>query len=201
MIGGQPVTPGQYPWLVAVVDHGEPRPYEGQFCGGTVVAPNWVMTAWHCVIDALDIWEHEDGSVDATGWYVDPSAVDVVAGKSDLTSAGGERVAAAQIVPLPAAKAFGWIDGFYINLFPVNDLALIRLKAPLSAPAIRLATPGDASLYAPPAQATVVGWGTTVDPGGKTPTQLPDRGARRHHPDAVRQRVHGGARRGLRELR
>ena len=84
----------------------------------------------------------------------------MVAGRSDLTSAGGERVGAAQIVPLPSAKVFGSIDGVWLNLFPVNDLALIRLKAPLSAPPIRLATPGDASLYAPPALATVVGWGT-----------------------------------------
>ena len=173
VIGGQPVTPGQYPWLVAVVDHSEPRAYEGQFCGGTVVAPNWVLTAWHCVIDALFVGVSEDGSIDSEAYYVDPSAVDVVAGRSDLTSAGGERVAAAQIVPLPAAKVLGWIDGAYLSLFPVNDLALIRLKAPLSAPPIRLATRGDASLYTPPALATVVGWGTTVDPGGKTPPSYP----------------------------
>ena len=173
VIGGQPVTPGQYPWLVAVVDHSEPRAYEGQFCGGTVVAPNWVLTAWHCVIEAFDIGGEEDGSVDSRRTTSIRRRIDVVAGKSDLTSAGGERVGAAQIVPLPSAKVFGLIDGVWLSLYPVNDLALIRLKAPLSAPPIRLATPGDASLYTPPALATVVGWGTTVDPGGKTPPSYP----------------------------
>ena len=201
VIGGQPVTPGQYPWLVAVVDHNEPRAYEGQFCGATVVAPNWVMTAWHCVVESLDIWEHEDGSIDATAWYADPSGIDVVAGRSDLTSAGGERVGAAQIVPLPSAKAFGSIDGMWISLYPVNDLALIRLKAPLSAPPIRLATPGDAlALHA--ARAGHRGrLGHHRRPGRQDATQLPDRGARRLHPDAVRQRMCGGSRRGLRAVR
>ena len=170
VIGGQPGTAGQFPWLVAVVAHDEPRPYEGQFCGGTVVAPNWVMTAWHCVLDLAFVSQNSDGTVETRSLYQEPGTIDVVGGVADLTKTGGRRVQAAQIVPLPSAGLTLGSDG---ELVPVNDVALIRLRAPLSAPALRLATKADAALATPPAQATVAGWGTIVDPGSKTLPSYP----------------------------
>ena len=42
--GGKESRPGAWPWQVAIMNkHGE------TFCGGTLIAPGWVLTAAHCV--------------------------------------------------------------------------------------------------------------------------------------------------------
>src|SRR5262245_1990590 len=48
IVGGVAAGPKEFPWQVALVLNGyEPR--DGQFCGGSVIAPQWVVTAAHCV--------------------------------------------------------------------------------------------------------------------------------------------------------
>ncbi|KAJ3066400.1 Azurocidin, partial [Quaeritorhiza haematococci] len=43
VVGGDPVgTPEKYPWLVSLQNNGR------HFCGGSLIAPNVVMTAAHC---------------------------------------------------------------------------------------------------------------------------------------------------------
>ena len=43
IVGGETVTPGTYPWQAALVAGGE------QFCGGSLITPDWVLTAAHCI--------------------------------------------------------------------------------------------------------------------------------------------------------
>ena len=54
IVGGQPVADiADTPWQVALVAGGEER---NQFCGGSLVATTWVLTAAHCVdVDAEEI--------------------------------------------------------------------------------------------------------------------------------------------------
>jgi secreted trypsin-like serine protease len=49
IIGGVVAKPGAWPWMVALVSSGETNNYYAQFCGGALIAPNWVATAAHCV--------------------------------------------------------------------------------------------------------------------------------------------------------
>ncbi|KAF4516915.1 hypothetical protein B566_EDAN008004 [Ephemera danica] len=50
IIGGRPAIRGRWPWQVAVLNRFRvlSHPHEA-FCGGTLVAPQWVLTAAHCV--------------------------------------------------------------------------------------------------------------------------------------------------------
>merc|ERR1719334_1677713 len=42
IINGHEARPGAYPWIVSL------QYYFGHFCGGTLLNPNWVLTAAHC---------------------------------------------------------------------------------------------------------------------------------------------------------
>lgn len=49
MVGGQEAVPHSWPWQVSLSEAG----YEvmGHFCGGTLIASQWVLTAAHCLRD------------------------------------------------------------------------------------------------------------------------------------------------------
>jgi secreted trypsin-like serine protease len=48
IVGGQPAPEGKYPWQVRLYDSMDDQI---GFCGGSIIAPQWILTAAHCLVD------------------------------------------------------------------------------------------------------------------------------------------------------
>ena len=113
IIGGALAGAGNYPWQVALIfpSAAAPSLYNGQFCGGSLIHPQWVLTAAHCITDDY-------------GGKVSPNSLDVVAGIYNLGSpaAGYQRRDVVSIVRYPS----------YNPNTTNNDIALLKLKTPIN---------------------------------------------------------------------
>lgn len=137
IVGGTQADEGAWPSQVALVWSDTANNFEAQFCGGTLIARNWVLTAGHCVRDS-------------GGFTPTPSEIEVLVGTQDL-AAGGTRIAVKEFRIHPAWLA---LDGR-------NDLALLRLDhpAPASIPFQPITAQGVSPGGGTPV--TTTGWGTT----------------------------------------
>ncbi|NOT85216.1 MAG: serine protease [Methylococcaceae bacterium] len=141
IIGGEAADANAWPWMAGLVLSNS---NDNVFCGGSLIAPQWVLTAAHCMFDEFPA---------NSGKYVltHTSAFDVLINRSNLASTNGERIAVAEIVTHP----------LFDHESLVNDLALIRLKTPaMSTP---LETLPDFSVLDESGQdnAIALGWGNT----------------------------------------
>lgn len=112
IINGQPVEEGQYPWLVGLGFAGEGTPYDNQFCGGSAITEDVILTAAHCV----EVVEQ-------------PSDMVVFSGSVDLES---EDVVTTEVVDIHAAEDYADPTTFS------NDWALVRLAEPIDVEPIGL---------------------------------------------------------------
>lgn len=139
IVGGTATTIDRVPWQVALTT------LSGfQFCGGSILNANWVLTAQHCVAD---------GSSDMR----------VVAATTRMS-----QQSAGQIRTINAVARFPGFADPTVG----KDISLVHLATPLdlsgaSAQAIPVVTAADASAGAtnPGVIATVTGWGTTSEGG------------------------------------
>ena len=54
IINGQPITIDQAPWQVALLYSSVPSDdYNAQFCGGSILSADWIITAAHCVVKTM----------------------------------------------------------------------------------------------------------------------------------------------------
>jgi len=131
IIGGTPADPGEYPFQVALLFRGVPDRWEAQFCGGTLISPDTVLTAGHCVVGLR------------------ARHLDVLAGTNRLLPGGGIRVPARAVRLHPG----------YDDTTLANDLAVVQLGQVLPYETVRPAVEGDEARYPPGTMATTIGWG------------------------------------------
>jgi secreted trypsin-like serine protease len=142
IVGGEAAPPGRWPWMVALLDTRGHDPYQGQFCGGTVIAADRVLTAGHCVIRA-----HARNLA-------------VLVGRTRLTDHDG------RIVHVRAISVFpGYVSGRESGL----DAAILTLSEPAGVAPLALAAPGDEGRWPAGTPAWIMGWGqidAQRSPGG-----------------------------------
>lgn len=143
IVGGEDTNITEVPWQISIQTNSG-----FHFCGGSIIDPEWILTAAHCV----------SGS--------SPGSMRVKAGVTNKNASGQLRNVA-EIIVSP-----DWTG----SVSNGGDAALLRLSSPLdlsgnTASAIAMATVADAPSHAPGTTSLVSGWGT-LSPGGSTPTIL-----------------------------
>ena len=138
IIGGQPAAPGYFGYVTfvgAAIGDGT-----ALYCTGALVAPSVVLTAAHCAVrltdDALPAWAFTVGT-----------------GRVDLADTATGQVLGVNSVALYP----GWNE-----MTRQGDVALLQLSQPSTAPAIPIASDGEANAaYARGTPVIVAGWGRT----------------------------------------
>ena len=136
IVGGLETTE-DWPWMVSLQN------YEMHRCGGSVIAPNAVLTAAHCV---------DRHSVET---------LSVVVGIHNLSEKSGQRIGVRQVIVHPQ----------YDDQRIENDVAVLILESPTDAEPISLIELGEEHLTKPGKIATVIGWGT-IRSGGSISNAL-----------------------------
>ena len=138
IVGGTAATDGRYPFVVSLQKAGAAGA-AAHFCGGSLVADTWVLTAAHC-LRAVSVGEFR-----------------VVLGTTQLSAGDGEVRRPAEILIAP---------GFDGDSTHGADAALVRLSAPVTEiRPVEPVRPSERARWEPGDLATVVGWGVTDEAG------------------------------------
>jgi trypsin len=149
VVGGKPAAPGTFPYVANIL-------IGGAFgCTGTLISPQWVITAGHC------------GSVTGAAGIPTPVAwpapfYTVQLGSVYSDGTGAETHSVSQVV----------VDSDYIVTNGIgNDVTLLKLDRPSAIAPMKIADTADKPSWAPGILATIAGFGLTSE-NGDAPAQM-----------------------------
>ncbi len=141
IIGGQDAPEDAFPWMVALIPSWTSDPLYDHFCGGSLIHPQYVLTAAHCVMDGNDA--------------ASARSVDVIVGAHRLSQRDGKRASIVRVIIHPD----------YDDAELENDVALLKLAVPIrNSPTLVSIASEDEILETNPVQAVVTGWGENDGP-------------------------------------
>ncbi len=145
IVGGQPADSGEYPYQVGLLRRSEPNRFNAQFCGGSLISPDTVLTAAHCLEDMT------------------AGQIDVLVGTHTLApDGGGARLPARRIRSHPAFDP----DTY------ANDVGVVQLGVERPEEVVPTVQTGQADLWDPGTIGTVTGWGNRSANGSSFPSAL-----------------------------
>lgn len=137
IVGGQESVPEAWPAMVSIKD----KLHNYHFCGGSLIAQQWVVTAAHCMHDS-------DGN-------------ELKA--KDITATVGEYDLGSWPTTPPTDIELVLVHKDYDPSTQVDDIALLKLAVPVTNESIPIASLASTNNWiAQQAPATVSGWGSTV---------------------------------------
>jgi trypsin len=131
IVGGHPTTIDKHPWQVALLAAVVPPNARAQFCGGSIVAPQWVLTAAHCVDQGTQ-----------------PQQVVILAGTDSLAN-GGKRITVDRII----------VHNNWDTTTHDFDVALVHVTEQLGGLAIK-GIPANQGEPRQGQEVTITGWGS-----------------------------------------
>ena len=151
IVSGKEAPEGKYPYQVRLYAAMED---EKGHCGGSIIDPQWILTAGHCVV----------ADNDAETPLQQVETVFVGYGSTDRTKT--TKIESALIIVNPGYLAEGLPSG--------DDVALIKLKEPIpDAKPVELANSDTETKFVTRgAKVTVTGWGAIWDPEDKEVVEL-----------------------------
>ncbi|MFJ1604661.1 S1 family peptidase [Streptomyces sp. NPDC088253] len=135
IVGGTTTTTTAYPFMMQITDASQ-----NQFCGGTLVAANKVVTAAHCMVGETT------------------SSVRVIGGRTYLNGTNGTVSKVSKI----------WINPDYTDATNGDDVAVLTLSTSMSYTTASYVASTDTGVYATGATARIIGWGTTSESGSSS---------------------------------